>query len=355
MAKYKEFDLVLASFQGYPLWPSVVIKTTKDQKNQARYLVFCYGTHSEHNIAEAHIRNWNEHFKEACTRTDKDVNKAFEEQRLFPDIFKTKSKTYLSLPKKTKVKSSLAPSTPTSAAASTLKEIINETQEELINTKSNLMNDISRVVSDTMKDRRASEIISEDIVNEVYNSISLEYNAKFEKIESTLQRLYKAVNLLENKISIIEDRVDQLEQDTLLDTLIFYGVKPNPNVELMDNLIEVITKIMGLQDFKKMDLLKANRFRMPATQTENVKIAPILVKFSNLDIARKVFAAKSKLVKSGVFVSENLTKKRRDLLNAARSTFGPRSVWSDHGQVLAKVPGETRIRKINYLHECISM
>ena len=35
MAKYKPFDLVLASFQGYPLWPSVVIKTTKDQKKSS--------------------------------------------------------------------------------------------------------------------------------------------------------------------------------------------------------------------------------------------------------------------------------------------------------------------------------
>ena len=224
-----------------------------------------------------------------------------------------------------------------------------------MSTKSNLMNDISRVVSNTMKDRRASEIISEDIVNEVYNSISLEYNAKFEKIETTLRKLYNAVNLLENKISNLEDKFDQLEQDALLDSLIFYGVKPNPNVELRENLNGVITQIMGLQDFKEMDLLKVNRFRMPANQTENVKIAPVLVKFSSLDTARKVFAAKSKLAKSGVFVLENLTKKRRDLLNAARSTFGPRSVWSDHGQILAKVPCETRIRKINYLHECISM
>ena len=112
-----------------------------------------------------------------------------------------------------------------------------------MNTKSSLMNDISRVVSNTMKDRRASEIISEEIVNEVYNSISLEYNAKFEKKinETTLQRLHNAVNLLENKISKLEDRLDQLEQDTLLDTLIFYGVKPNPNVELIDTLNGAIT------------------------------------------------------------------------------------------------------------------
>ena len=44
-----------------------------------------------------------------------------------------------------------------------------------------------------------------------------------------------------------------------------------------------------------MDNLKANQFRMPAPQTENVKITPVLVKFSKLDIARKVFIAKSKL------------------------------------------------------------
>ena len=118
-------------------------------------------THSEHNVAESHIRNWNDRFKEPCTRTDKDLNKAFEEQRLSSDIFKTRSKTYLSQPAKTKGNSRRAPLTSTSAAASTLKEIINETQEELMNTKSNLMNDIFRVVSNTMKDRRASEIISD--------------------------------------------------------------------------------------------------------------------------------------------------------------------------------------------------
>jgi len=59
----------------------------------------------------------------------------------------------------------------------------------------------------------------------------------------------------------------------------------------MDNLNEVITQIMGLQDFKQLDLLKANRFGMLATQTENVKIVPFLVKFPSLDNARKVLAA----------------------------------------------------------------
>ncbi|KAK2708037.1 hypothetical protein QYM36_015655 [Artemia franciscana] len=73
-----------------------------------------------------------------------------------------------------------------------------------------------------------------------------------------------------------------------------------------------------------------------ANQTENVKSAPVLVKFSSLDTARKVFAAKSKLAKSGVFVLENLTKKRRDLLNAARSTFGPRSMTKEIETIISE-------------------
>ena len=94
---------------------------------------------------------------------------------------------------------------------------------------------------------------------------------------------------------------------------------------------------------------------MSGIQTERVKIGPVLVKFSSLDIAQKAFAAKSKPAKSGIFVPENLTKMGRDLLNAVRSTFCPRSVWSDHGQVYAKVPDETRTVTIHFLHESISM
>ena len=53
---------------------------------------------------------------------------------------------------------------------------------------------------------------------------------------------------------------------------------------------------------------------------------------------RKVFASKSKFAGSNFFISESLTKHRRDILNAARDKFGVKNVWSDRG--LAKLPDE---------------
>ncbi|KAK2723875.1 hypothetical protein QYM36_002285 [Artemia franciscana] len=49
---------------------------------------------------------------------------------------------------------------------------------------------------------------------------------------------------------------------------------------------------------------------MPATQTENVKITPVLVKFPSLDIARKVFVAKNETIESGdTFTLNDLCEK----------------------------------------------
>jgi len=43
-------------------------------------------------------------------------------------------------------------------------------------------------------------------------------------------------------------------------------------------------------------------------------------------VAGKAYASKQKLAKTGVFLSENLTKKKRDLLSAARERFENKNV-----------------------------
>jgi len=77
---------------------------------------------------------------------------------------------------------------------------------------------------------------------------------------------------------------------------------------------------------------------MPANQTGRVKIAPFWKYFQAWILLENDLQQKGKLAKSGVFVSENLTKRCCHLLNTPRSTSDPRSVWSDHGKVLAQVP-----------------
>jgi hypothetical protein len=45
------------------------------------------------------------------------------------------------------------------------------------------------------------------------------------------------------------------------------------------------------------------------------------VKFKDFHTAWKVFAFKEKTVNTKIFVAENLTKKTRELLNAARENY----------------------------------
>jgi len=86
------------------------------------------------------------------------------------------------------------------------------------------------------------------------------------------------------------------------------------------------------------------RFTLPANPTRPDIIAPVLAQFSSKAVARKVFVAKSKLAKSGIFVSENLTKKRREILQLARDRLGNHNVWSDHGRIFARSGTDTRPR-----------
>jgi len=89
-------------------------------------------------------------------------------------------------------------------------------------------------------------------------------------------------------------------------------------------------EISGVSDG---DIVEVRRFKLNSSTTRQDAIAPVLVKFRSKEMAQKVFKLKSKLVRPGIFVSENLTKQRRDILNLVRKKYGNKQVWSDQGRV----------------------
>ena len=92
-------------------------------------------------------------------------------------------------------------------------------------------------------------------------------------------------------------------------------------------------------------------YRKPAAQiTDESRVAPVIVKFSNKD-AHTVFKAKSNIAKSVVFVNEYLTKQHKILLDSARDKYGAKIVWLDLGRIFARLPGEVtsrRLRKVEH-------
>ena len=143
----------------------------------------------------------------------------------------------------------------------------------------------------------------------------------------------------------IESRLDDIEEEDRQDSLIFSGVKQAPGADVKSCINNIISDKMGVQ-VNVSELTKVYRFTLPSSPTRPDIIAPVLAQFSSKDVARKVFTAKSKLAKSSIFVSESLTRKRREFLQLARDRLGNHNVWSDHGRIFSRSGNDARPRRL---------
>ena len=60
------------------------------------------------------------------------------------------------------------------------------------------------------------------IVSEIYDSITLEYNGKFEKVENLFSSLNGQIQSIELRVATIEEKLDDYEQECLLDSLFYF-------------------------------------------------------------------------------------------------------------------------------------
>ena len=227
--------------------------------------------------------------------------------------------------------------------SSDLNMRLTQTQQELEAVKANLRDEISRKVSDRIKNQLPHS--AESKISDVYDSLMVEYSPKFDFIEKQLKSLKNSFMILEERVKKIESRLDDIEQENRLDSLIFSGVKQAPGADVKSCINNIISDKMGVQVYVS-ELTKVYRFTLPENPTRPDMIAPVLAQFSSKDVARKVFAAKSKLAKSGIFVSESLTKKRREILQLARDRLGNHNVWSNHGRIFARSGNDARTRRL---------
>ena len=145
------------------------------------------------------------------------------------------------------------------------------------------------------------------------------------------------INLLQNRVNQLELKLDDIEQEGRSDSLLFNGVKQIPSQSVGDTMKRVLFVKMGLTNIKDSDIVSVQRFRVGTNNAQRPdKVAPVLVQFRSKEIARHVFKAKKQLSGSGLFVAENLTKHKRNLMSASRDKFGNRSVWSDQGRIFVR-------------------
>ena len=343
---FKKFDLALAHFQGFPLWPVRVLRIVKDSKGRENFIVFCYGDHKEIRLTEKSLVSYEDNIKEASQKTGKGAKLAFEEAKNSPEIYK-QSKSY----------AALEISEPASSSSQLLERIV-ASEDEIARTQKSMMELITEKVLEKCGDKQQKSGDSlkqscEMIISEIYASVSLEFTPKFQSILQSYKSLKAEVQGLENRVQQMESRIDDFEQEKLLDSLVFNGVKQLPGEDLKATTMNIITQKMGVTGFSQNDIQSIYRYRLNNSTAQGQRdVAPVFVKLRSSEMAKKVFKSKTKLAKSGIFVSEALTKRRRDILNTARDSFGVRNVWSDRGLILAKLPTDTIARRIRSLADC---
>ena len=99
------------------------------------------------------------------------------------------------------------------------------------------------------------------------------------------------------------------EQEKRLNSLVFNRVKQPPNSDLNLVVVDIVSNRMEFE-VSNQDVIEVKRLNISKGNSKQDVIAPVVVTFKSKDLAFKVFKEKSKLARTGIFVSENLTKKK---------------------------------------------
>ena len=173
---------------------------------------------------------------------------------------------------------------------------------------------------------------------------------QLKEMRIAFSNLKKMVDRLQNKVEDQEQKLDDLKQYARSNCLIIHRCEEVPK---RGEYLEHEKYVCGL--------LNLNLKLIPPLQVNDIDIAhplpaennncPVIVKFLRSQ-RNYIFSQKRLLKGKQMIITESFTKRRLQLLEAARDVFGWRSVWSFNGYVYAFAGGKKQvIRNLNDIVE----
>ena len=93
---------------------------------------------------------------------------------------------------------------------------------------------------------------------------------------------------------------------------------------------------MDISEIQRSHRVGAKRNNPRVTRQNKPNPRPIIVRFSNYKTRYNIFKSKKKLKGKPIAISENLTKRRYELLREATSKLGKGMAWSNEGKIITK-------------------
>ena len=117
----------------------------------------------------------------------------------------------------------------------------------------------------------------------------------------------------------------------------------------MINILNIKLKLPSTDVIQKQDidivncLPASNKNRQDRAGTKFTP--PIIIKFVCCSVQNYIYSSKSKLVGSGLFITESLTRKILHFLKVAQQEFQLQNTWSLKGSIFVHIKGEKKMIK----------
>ena len=163
-----------------------------------------------------------------------------------------------------------------------------------------------------------------------------------EGLKKDIQEVSKLRGILEKQLTKIQIAMDDIEQYSRRNCLIFKGMQEqeesHENTDLI--VVDICRKNLGV-NLSRGDLDRTQRLGRKRSSTD--KPRPIIVKFVNYHDRDDVFKSKRKLKGSSISIMENLTSRIVSLLKEVKEKVGFRNSWSLDGKIVAFFKGKKHI------------
>ncbi|CAG9785887.1 unnamed protein product [Diatraea saccharalis] len=136
---------------------------------------------------------------------------------------------------------------------------------------------------------------------------------------------------LQQQVGLLAHQVDNIEMRTRRKMLLCHGLPEVKDEDAAAVITNAIVDRLKITEFTVDSISKCHRM---GRASGNGKPRPILLKVHDIRLRDKIWFAKTALKKSGITISEFLTKARHDVFMAARDAFGVHKCFTQQGLVM---------------------
>ena len=150
-----------------------------------------------------------------------------------------------------------------------------------------------------------------------------------QKNSSTVESLERRVGDLDNDNKALREELDTMEQYSRRNCLVVHGI-PEINEHTGAAVLHVFNDQLNVR--VTPDCIDRSH-RLGRFQPSSNNPRPVIVQFVSYETRRQVFSAKRRLKGSKIVITENLTKRRSELLNRTRTQPDVKCAWTTDGRI----------------------